>query len=205
MAAPPEKTIKDLNGKWVFERKLSTGMDEVLSLQGLSWLKIKVSQRQKPCILGKHKLTAPQALAVISVTETCTQYVDEKEITHIDITPTVTGGFKGNNSARLVDGVERTTHTDEFGDVRESTRWSDLSDIDVDDDFLRTGWVYADAERGVGERHLVLDASMDKGNCVLKGVWGFVDVGGKRYHARKTTCVKGGKTARCCAVYSWKE
>lgn len=41
MAAPNEKTIEHLSGRWTLERKLSTGMDEVMSLQGLSWMKIK--------------------------------------------------------------------------------------------------------------------------------------------------------------------
>lgn len=42
MAAPAEKNINHLSGNWTLERKLSTGMDEVMSLQGLSWFKIKV-------------------------------------------------------------------------------------------------------------------------------------------------------------------
>lgn len=43
MAAPPEKTISNLTGKWTLDRKLSSGLDEVMALQGLGWLKIKVS------------------------------------------------------------------------------------------------------------------------------------------------------------------
>ncbi|OJD32281.1 lccl domain-containing protein [Diplodia corticola] len=183
MAAPPEKTISNLSGKWVLERKLSTGMDDVMALQGLSWVKVKT-------------------LAIISVTETYRQYVDEKQVTHVDVTPTVTGGFKGQVSSYVVDGIARTREIAEFGEVVESSRWSDLTD--VDDEYLREGWVYAEAEKK-GPKNLVLQATMDKGACVLDGVWGFIDVDGKRYHARKTTCRKGGKTKSCCAVYSWKE
>ncbi|KAL1618574.1 hypothetical protein SLS56_010502 [Neofusicoccum ribis] len=183
MAAPADKSINEMSGKWQLERKLSTGMDEVMSLQGLSWMKIK-------------------ALSMISVTETCKQYVDDQNVTHIDIAPTVTGGFKGHDSSHIVDGMERSVEVPEFGTVFETCRWTDLSN--VDDDFLRDGWIYGDGEVG-GLKNLELSATMEKGSCMFKGVWGFVEVDGKRYHARKTTCTKGGKTEKCCAIYSWKE
>lgn len=139
---------------------------------------------------------------MISVTEACNQYEDMDNITHINISPAVTGGFKGQDSSHVVDGVQRSREVPEFGEVFETCRWSDLDG--VDDDFLREGWVHADGEES-GAKNLELEATMDKGTCMLKGVWGFMEFDGKRYHARKTTCTKNGKTAKCCAVYSWKE
>ncbi|KAK0645284.1 hypothetical protein DIS24_g8070 [Lasiodiplodia hormozganensis] len=183
MAAPPEKTISNLTGKWTLDRKLSSGLDEVMALQGVGWLKIK-------------------ALSVINVTETYKQYIDDAGVTHIDVVPTVTGGFKGEESSCIVDGVKRARTLQEFGEITESCQWSDLTD--VDEEFLRDGWVYAEGEK-TGPKNLYMNVTMDKGACVLKGVWGFIDVEGKRYHARKSTCTKDGKTAKCCHVYGWKE
>ncbi|KKY28483.1 hypothetical protein UCDDS831_g00223 [Diplodia seriata] len=183
MAAPPEKTIGDMSGKWVLERKLSTNMDKVMSLQGLSWVTIK-------------------ALSIISVTEAYEQHVDEKGVTHIDVHPTVTGGFKGQDTKWIVDGVQRAVHHPEFGEMTQSSWWSDLTD--VDDGYLREGWVYGEGERA-GPKNLALKCSSEKAGFVLDGVWGFVDVDGKRYHARKTACKKDGKVENCTAVYSWKE
>ena len=43
MAAPPEKTLKNMTGEWIVSSKLSTGFDEFLALQGIAWWKRQVS------------------------------------------------------------------------------------------------------------------------------------------------------------------
>ncbi|KAF2866132.1 hypothetical protein BDV95DRAFT_612001 [Massariosphaeria phaeospora] len=41
MAAPPTKTIYDLDGRWSLNKGLSDNLDSVMRLQGLSWLSRK--------------------------------------------------------------------------------------------------------------------------------------------------------------------
>ncbi|KLU85318.1 hypothetical protein MAPG_04346 [Magnaporthiopsis poae ATCC 64411] len=41
MAAPPSKTLRDLNGKWVMNKTLSDSTEPALALQGIGWLYLK--------------------------------------------------------------------------------------------------------------------------------------------------------------------
>ena len=48
MAAPPEKTLKNMTGEWAVASKLSEGFDEFLAMQGLPWWKRQVNPRKLP-------------------------------------------------------------------------------------------------------------------------------------------------------------
>ncbi|KAL8934999.1 MAG: hypothetical protein Q9211_004935 [Gyalolechia sp. 1 TL-2023] len=134
MAAPAQKTLKDLNGKWGMNKTLSDDTDRVLQLktndkgyegkpannhqQGVSWF-------------------MRRAIALASVTLTVKQY-DKDGVTHMDCTQVATGGITSIEN-RTLDWQLRDDTDKVFGDVKGKSRWVKLSDID-DDDYLKTGY-----------------------------------------------------------------
>ncbi|KAL9604795.1 MAG: hypothetical protein Q9219_000243 [cf. Caloplaca sp. 3 TL-2023] len=118
MAAPPEKTIRDLSGKWTMNKTLSDDSDRLLQMQGVSWF-------------------MRRAIAIANVSLTVEQYEKDGQ-THIDATQVATGGVTSTEN-RTLDWTLRD-HTDKvFGKVKGKSRWVKLSDVD-DDDYLKTGF-----------------------------------------------------------------
>ncbi|KAK3178900.1 hypothetical protein OEA41_001037 [Lepraria neglecta] len=120
MAAPPEKTLKDLNGKWVMNKSLSDDYDRILEMQGVGWFLRK-------------------AISFATVTLTVKQYVDKDGLTHIDIQQVATGGVQGTTENRTLDWTWRDHKDGIFGNVKGKSRWVKLVDVD-DDDFLKIGY-----------------------------------------------------------------
>lgn len=149
-----------------------------------------------------------EAIGFITLIRTADQYVDEKNITHIDIVQEVTGGTQRGEENRVVDSVKRSLETEAIGQILEWSRWTDLSDID--DRFLRTVWVHVDkggsGNAGLdGERQIEVCSSTEGVRCMTKAVWGFIELKGKRYRARKATCICSSMVAICTGVYGWRE
>ncbi|KAI4138678.1 MAG: hypothetical protein LQ341_004557 [Variospora aurantia] len=141
MAAPSNKTLKDLNGKWIMvirsllpslspsyfhpddsppsqNKTLSDDTDRILQMQGVGWF-------------------LRHAIALATITLTISEYVQDN-LTHIDIHQVATGNIQSTEE-RTLDWVARD-HTDGiFGTVKGKSRWVKLKDVD-DDAFLKTGW-----------------------------------------------------------------
>ncbi|KAL8704770.1 MAG: hypothetical protein Q9201_002080 [Fulgogasparrea decipioides] len=119
MAAPPEKTLKNLSGKWVMNKTLSDDTDRILQMQGVSWFMRRI-------------------IAFATVTLTVSEY-EKDGYTHIDIEQVASPGGVRSTENRTLDWEYRE-HTDKvFGDVRGKSRWVKLSNVD-DDDFLKKGY-----------------------------------------------------------------
>lgn len=181
MAAPPEKTLRDLNGTWVMNKTLSDSADPALALQGVGWLTRK-------------------AIGLATVTLHTKEYVDEQGVTHIDIQQTATGGVKGTTEDRTLDDTFRE-HTDWlFGHVKGRTGWVGSREGlggDGKDGFLTDGW-----EDGQAEWIESNVESLDRGWKVIQ-VWGFRIVNGERRYARNTVLTKGAERVELRLVYDF--
>ncbi|KUI66264.1 hypothetical protein VM1G_01978 [Cytospora mali] len=180
MAAPPEKTLRDLTGVWVMNKTLSDSADPALALQGVGWLTRK-------------------AIGLATVTLHTKEYVDEQGVTHIDVQQTATGGVKGNTENRTLDDTFRE-HTDWlFGHVKGRTGWvASKAEIgDGTDAFLTDGW-----EEGQTEWIVSNVESLDRG-WTVRQVWGFRDVNGERRYARNTVVAKGDERVELRLVYDY--
>ncbi|KAL2064236.1 hypothetical protein VTL71DRAFT_4730 [Oculimacula yallundae] len=185
MAAPAEVTLKDLSGQWVMNKTLSDDTDALLALQGIGWWTRK-------------------AISLATVTLHCKQYTTDG-VTHIDIDQTATGGVKGTTELRSLDWEEHS-HVDHiFGNIKGRARWS--SSQDIDDSFLKEGWLEGDEEKAGpnGEKHVESVAKNEEKGWTAQQIWGFATVDGKRYYVRRVVVTKGSESLKVRLVYDFQK
>lgn len=197
MAAPPEKTLADLNGKWVLNKELSSDTNPGLALQGIGWL------TRKAVGLATVTLNIKQYNAPASEPSTASD-----DFVHIDVEQTATGGLKGTTEHRTLD-FEFRPHSDwMFGSNKGRSKWA--TPADIEDPFLKKGeveWIEDDSEKSGpnGETHVYnevvnLDAS---GGWTAKQAWGFQIIGGKRHYVRNIVIAKGSERVELRLVYDY--
>ncbi|KAF2679327.1 hypothetical protein K458DRAFT_445878 [Lentithecium fluviatile CBS 122367] len=205
MAAPANKSIKDLNGKWVINKALSDSTDPILALQGVGWLTRK-------------------AVGLATVTQHCKQYQAPPDdaptappVPHIDIEQSATGGVKGTTEKRCLDWEYRSHSDWLFGELRGKSRITTLARIleeakdaegesvkegrrEEDAKFLAEGWL---EESKDGE---VVESFADaKSGWTGWQVWGFSDVKGERWLTRRFAIRRKDREEVVLArlVYEW--
>jgi len=160
MAAPSEKTTKDLNGVFVMNKTLSDDTDDIFVLQGLSWFTRK-------------------AINMATVTLKIKHYTDDAGVEHVDIQQVLSGGISGSDEMRTLDW-EKRPHSDRiFGDVVGQSRRKPLAD--VDDPFQSQMWDESTKDTGVIESYVV----NEKMKWQASQVWGFYEVDGARRYVRR--------------------
>jgi hypothetical protein len=184
MAAPAEKTMKDLSGKWVMNKTLSDSAEPALVLQGIGFL------LRKGIGLATVTLTINQYEAPPKPPHTSSDIV-----THIDIEQSASG-LSSTQENRCLDNQHRD-HTDWlFGTVRGQSRWVTLDEID--DAHLKKGWLVEGDNKFVYS----LAESQDNGWTATQ-IWGFKMVEGERRHCRNLLVKKGDKRVEISFVYDW--
>lgn len=201
MAAPKTSSLGNMNGAWIFHKGLSDSTNALLTLQGLPWWKRQV--RAEPWLSFSNLAKNHKAAAVVAVTEHISQTEAQNNVARFDIELRITGGFKGGKEWLVLDGSEETMNHVNLGPVKNVCTWSDLSD--VDDEWLKEGWLDEEPAGPNGERYLKISVKSEQGGWHLTNIWGFIEIEGERYHARKLLCQKGEETARCRAIYGWVE
>ncbi|KAI4282840.1 MAG: hypothetical protein L6R38_002641 [Xanthoria sp. 2 TBL-2021] len=178
MTAPPEKTLKNLAGKWVMNKSLSDDTDRILQMQGVGWF-------------------LRRAIALATITLTVTEYTKD-DLTHIDISQVASPGGITSVENRTLDWEYRD-HTDKiFGAVKGKSRWVKLSDVD-DDDFLKKGWDDLEGE------HVQSYVESEGGGWTADQVWGFEILDGKRYYVRHVVVRKGDDWKLARLVYDYQK
>ncbi|KAK1755032.1 hypothetical protein QBC47DRAFT_207595 [Echria macrotheca] len=194
MAAPPSKTIKDLNGKWVMNKSQSDSIEPGLALQGIGWVTRKAVGMTTLTLHVKQFDAPPSPPADPS----------GPEVTHIEIEQTGTAGFKGTSEKRCLDYTFREHSDWLFGSVRGQTKW--IARADVKDPFLNSNdWLEGEAEAGgpAGETHVLSYVeSLDNGWTATQ-IWGFQLVGGERKHVRLIVIAKGTDRVELKLVYDY--
>jgi hypothetical protein len=146
-----------------------------------------------------------QAATVITLTEHVRQYMGDDKVHRIEIEQKMTGGFNGGEDEHILDGTERSSESVIYGTYMKSSEWSDLSD--VADEWLREGWLHDQNEESGpnGEMHIKIIGTHLTLGWTTTVVWGFIELDGQRYHARKAVCRKDDTEERSRGVYSWIE
>lgn len=101
----------------------------------------------------------------------------------------------------VTDGSEQVMEHANLGRITSATKWSDLSEFDGDYTWLKEGWLEA-SEAG-NKKHIMSATTSAIGGWYLVNVWGFIELDGARYHARKLVIKRGDEVARCRAIYAW--
>ncbi|KAF2261832.1 hypothetical protein CC78DRAFT_619026 [Lojkania enalia] len=193
MAAPADKTIKSLDGKWVINKSISDSPDSVLALQGISWLTRKAINLATVTLHIKSYQAPPDGSP------------SDPPVTHFDISQTLTGGLSGTTEKRNLDWKWRPHSDWLFGDLRGRSRWTTFDELkkenagkgslEEDAVFLCEGWME-------GAEVVESFVESEKGWTGWQ-VWGFVEVGGERRHARRFVVRKGESVERIRLVYDW--
>ncbi|KAH7124651.1 hypothetical protein EDB81DRAFT_911693 [Dactylonectria macrodidyma] len=185
MAAPTEKTSKNLSGKWVMNNDLSDSPEPVLQLQGIGYL------IRKAVVLASITLELKQYDAQPTPPSTETGHV-----THID-TQQMVPGLKPTQEKRCLDNEFRDNNDWLFGIVKTRARWVRLEDID--DEFLKKDWLV----EGDGKT-LILSSAESQGNSwTATQVWGFQIVNGERRYCARVLVINGKKRATARFVYDY--
>lgn len=132
---------------------------------------------------------------MITITLNVKQYTDLDSVVHIDIAQTYAGGLAGTAEARHLNGVTGEHEDTFFGKLRGRSRYVRLAE--VEDEYLKAGWL----DEG-GEFIETYVESVGDGWTATQ-IWGFAELGGKRYYVRRTCTAKGGKSKRARLVYDY--
>ncbi|KAK3905275.1 hypothetical protein C8A05DRAFT_30915 [Staphylotrichum tortipilum] len=195
MAAPANKTIGDLSGKWVMNKAQSGSLEPCLALQGVGWVTRKAVCLATMTLHVKQFVAPPSPPADPSA----------PAVTHIEIEQTGTGGIKGTTEKRCLDYMFRDHSDYLFGHVKGQTKW--LTPAEISDEFLKAGWLEGEAEAGGpnGETHLISHVeSYDRGWTATQ-IWGFKLVDGVRKHVRNVLVAKDGERVELQLVYDFIE
>ncbi|QPH00313.1 hypothetical protein C2857_003740 [Epichloe festucae Fl1] len=184
MAAPPEKTLKNLNGRWTVDSQLSESVDPALVIQGIGYV-IRTAISYATITITVNQYEAPPKPPNES-TET---------FTHIDINQSASG-LTSTQENRCVDDTEREHSDWLFGTVKGRTKWVSLDE--VEDTYLKNGWEV----EGDGKFILGHVENQDSG-WTADQLWGFQIVNGERRYCRNTVVAKGDQRAEFRLVYSY--
>ncbi|KAM0323355.1 hypothetical protein ACHAQA_008948 [Verticillium albo-atrum] len=189
MAAPPQATIRDLNGTWRMSKTLSDDLGPSLALQGMPW------------ILRK-------AVSFATITGKLSQTQDENGITNIAVQQTATGGIKGEDEKHKLDGAENIHGSMAFGAQHVRSNWLDLKTAkplslggEPLDPFLLQGWL--EEEQAGQPGHITVNVFNERAGWKADQVWGFAEIDDKRYRVAKLLVRKGEETAPVRVVYEW--
>ncbi|KAK3949279.1 hypothetical protein QBC32DRAFT_349566 [Pseudoneurospora amorphoporcata] len=193
MAAPANKTIGDLSGKWVMNKSLSSDLDPGLKLQNISFLTRKLVT-SVTLTLDVKQFSAPPSPPA----EACAPAV-----IHIEIEQTGTGGIKGTSEKRCLDNVFRDHKDWLFGHVKGQTRW--VSGDDIEDAFLKSGWIETEEEKKGpnGETHVLSYVESYTDGWTATQIWGFKILEGERRHVRNVVIAKGSERVEMQLVYDY--
>ncbi|KAG9314246.1 hypothetical protein JVU11DRAFT_5033 [Chiua virens] len=166
MAAPSEVTTKAMSGKFLMNKSLSDSFDEILQLQGVSWL-------------------TRRAISLFNVVLVIKHTTDEAGLEQIDIDNKVSGGVNASSEDRTLDWVERDEDDNIFGRVIGKARRIPVEEIT--DEFLKKDWT-----QDTIDNDIVLTDSWStpgKNNYKWRAIqtWGFAMVNGERRYVRHTT------------------
>ncbi|PHH65460.1 hypothetical protein CDD81_2240 [Ophiocordyceps australis] len=188
MAAPPNKTIKDLSGTWAMNSQLSDSLDAGLTLQGINFLVRKAIGLAQITVSVNQYEAPPKAPSTAEGTYTA-----------IDIDQSASG-LSSTQENRCLDDVGREHSDWLFGTVMSRSSWTSLDK--VDDEFLRKGWDVDQAD--TGKTPLVLTSAENKDyGWTATQVWGFQTIDGERHYCRNVVFTKGQQRAEARLVYDW--
>jgi len=185
MAADPSIITRDLSATWVMNKTLSDDTDEILRLQGLSWL-------------------TRRAIGLATLTLYVKHYKDDEGVEHIDIDQRLTGGIPGTIENRTLDWKFRVHEDYLFGPCIGRSRRAKLDEIEHD--YLRKGWLPDTEEHGVIHAYVESDTPKSGKTWSVEQVWGFEDIKGERRYARHLNFLgPEGENIKARLVYDFYE
>ncbi|KII93794.1 hypothetical protein PLICRDRAFT_405412 [Plicaturopsis crispa FD-325 SS-3] len=183
MAAPANITTLDFSGKWFMNKTLGDSTDEILTQQGVGWLKRK-------------------AISMGSLTLAIKHYKDENGVEHIDVDQTLTGGIPGTSEIRVLTWEPREHEDHIFGPVVGKSRRVKLDEVETE--FLKKGWLPDVAEHGAINSYVESDTKKSGTTWIVDQTWGFEEINGERHYTRHVHFTgPKGQTIEARLVYDY--
>ncbi|KAF9010369.1 hypothetical protein BDZ89DRAFT_1047630 [Hymenopellis radicata] len=179
MSVPEGFSILNLSGTFTSNNTLSDSMDEILSLQGVSWIKRK-------------------AISAASVTLHIKHYTDADGIERIDIERKGPGG-NTTTEDRVLTWTDKHADNPLLGPVIAKSRRVKIDELSGAD-FLKTGWTDETLEHGLIQ---LCVQSEGKTSWVLVQTWGIEAINGGKYYTRHLHYSGSGKVAIVRQVYDY--
>ncbi|WOO80762.1 uncharacterized protein LOC62_03G004289 [Vanrija pseudolonga] len=204
MAAPEDKTLANLSGKWIQNKNLSDPAEPVLVIQGFSWATRTVVAVATVSI-EVEQFTGPPDQQ--SYADPDSPKVEGPDCVHINLVQALTGGLGAQPENRCLDGVTRSHDHPMFGVGENTAKWAtreELEKLDVDE-YLLEDWEEGDEEQvGPNKEPLIYNTSSSTNNgWVATQVWGFAYVEGERHYVRRVVVTKGDERAAITQVWDW--
>lgn len=158
MAAPSEKTLQSLSGKWTLNKTSSDDFTKILAIQGVNILIRK-------------------AASAASIHQT----IEQPNAQHIEAAQSVTSGkIPGTTEKYILDWEWRSNDDPLFGKVEGRSRWLDVDEAKS----LGIGdgeWIEGDSEGKI----MHAQGRAANGKWEASHLWGFELVDGQRKHTRR--------------------
>ncbi|KAH8895949.1 hypothetical protein GQ53DRAFT_779273 [Thozetella sp. PMI_491] len=195
MAAPENKTIRDLTGSWKLNKTLSDSPEPTLALQGVPWL-IRKAICTSSLTIHVKQYEAPPAPTIDGPAP------ETDPVVHIDI-DSVVSGLKATREERCLDSLYRPHEDWVFGKVKSRNEFVDTATLqgpvkEACGAYSTEGWL------DEGE-YLVSYVERLDGTWTATQVWGFMKIEGERRHCRKIRVESEGKSAEIKFVHDWVE
>ncbi|KAI9429739.1 hypothetical protein H4582DRAFT_1189833 [Lactarius indigo] len=183
MAAPKDLSTLNVSAVYVMNKELSDDTDGIMSMQGVSWIN-------------------RTAISYGTITLYVKHYKDENGVEHVDSDQTLVG-IPGTTELRVLDWTKKDHYDYLFGHVVGKSRRRNVGDIE--DDFLKGGWLPDTVEHGVIASSIESDTNKSGYSWTSDEVWGFEEVKGERRYTRriKFTEKPGGKVVQARVVYDY--
>lgn len=177
MAAPQDRNLHRLTGKWKLNKSLSDDISSILALQGTNTLLQK-------------------AISSASVTLNVSQPSPDQYSIHQSATA---ASIPGTTEQYITDNEWRKNQDAFFGEVNGRSRWIDFSEA------KSLEGVQGDWENGDGKLILAEGGKPDRSWSAVR-IWGFEEIGnGRRYTQRVKVWSKDGEETRVKMVYDFVE
>ncbi|KAJ4347151.1 uncharacterized protein N0V89_011089 [Didymosphaeria variabile] len=178
MAAPSEKTLQSLSGKWTLNKASSDDFIQILALQGVNILIRK-------------------AASAASVHQSITQ----PDPQHIEAVQSVTAGkIPGTTEKYILDWEWRSNNDPLFGEVQGRSRWlggEQAKRLEIGDG----EWIEGDSEGKI----MHAQGKAANGKWEADHLWGFEIVDGERKHTRRARVKNDqGKELKVKMVYDFE-
>ncbi|KAH7394281.1 hypothetical protein BKA66DRAFT_567238 [Pyrenochaeta sp. MPI-SDFR-AT-0127] len=179
MAAPPDKFIGNLNGRWLLNKTLSDDYERVMSLQGVAWLVRKAICRASTTISIRQEGVGPATTIALDNTSNL--------------------GVQGTTEVRQLDW-EFATHNDfVWGNVRGRSKFVSITDTPA-------GFPAANARddaQNEDSELLYNEIEALNGSWKSQMLWGFEIIDGSRYFVRHVKASRGSEHATARLVYNY--
>ncbi|GJE87613.1 hypothetical protein PsYK624_036960 [Phanerochaete sordida] len=183
MAVPAEMTTLNISGKYYQNKAQSDDTDEILRLQGVSWMTRTIIRNATLYLTINHRT--------------------EDGVELITVDQVLSGGVGSSTETRTLDWSEREVDDKVYGPIVTKTRRAKLDELDRD--YLKEDWPEDVKEHGVIHTSGHSDTPKSGRTWIAEMTWGIQDIEGERKYTRHVYFIgPEGQEIKARLVYEYQ-